>query len=63
MKFYERGSLRNVLDSQKQNNEPINLQLIISMLIECVDALAFLHSKNIIHRDVKVKIFFFLFFL
>lgn len=53
MDYFTKGSLRDLVKEQKKKKEPIDYQLIISLLIDCATAIEYLHSKNIIHRDVK----------
>lgn len=49
MEFMEGGSLTDVVMTQQMNEAQI--AVVSSQLVK---ALKYLHSKNIIHRDIKV---------
>ena len=54
MEFCENTTLRTMMDNE-QMNPPLhkNLDLILRLLRQIVDALEYIHNMNIMHRDLK----------
>jgi len=50
MDFCAHGSLRDLLDHM---NEPLEEHVVAHIMMGSLAGLAYLHSKNIIHRDIK----------
>ena len=53
MEYAERGDLYEQICKQKKKNKPFEEKKIIDWLIQSCQALNFIHSKHIIHRDIK----------
>lgn len=54
MKFYNfKGSLKHFIEKQRKLGKPFDTFLVIWLAIDIATALDFIHSKNIIHRDIK----------
>lgn len=55
LEFCERGSLLDFLKSDA--GESLNLQQLTSIAISCTKSVQFLHSRQIIHRDIAARNF------
>lgn len=57
MKLVDGGSLQDVIDKLKQKDEEYhrqyNLYTMVSIFKKVCDAVAYAHSKGVIHRDIK----------
>jgi hypothetical protein len=54
------GTLRQEINKRQTTSDYFALQFVIKMATEIVNGLNFLHSLNIIHRDIKVCLFIFI---
>jgi len=73
MKFFPRGSLKNLIEHEEVEKEkldaemngvpfknwrvPVDTSLIVNMCMNAANGINYLHSKNIIHRDIKAANF------
>ena len=48
-----KGSLLDYLIARR--NDPLNVFEIVSLMIQLLSALVLCHSKNLIHRDIKLE--------
>jgi len=53
MEYAEKGDLYNQLIKQAESNKYFPEKIIINWLVQICSALKYLHSKHIIHRDIK----------
>ena len=55
MEYVNGGDLYNILeDYKKKNGKPFSEEIVQYLMIQIVDALKYIHSQNIIHRDIKL---------
>jgi serine/threonine protein kinase len=55
MDYCNGGSLSSILDEYKLRfGKPFSQEIIQHFMIQIVDGLKYIHSKNIIHRDIKL---------
>lgn len=53
MEFGYGGSLDKVIEEAKSEQKPIDIDKIIDWVTHMIMALYLIHSRNIIHRDIK----------
>lgn len=53
MEYAEKGDLYNQLIKQAKSNQYFPEKIIINWLVQICSALKYIHSKHIIHRDIK----------
>lgn len=53
MEFVSGGTLKERLESLAKNNEKMSLSESVRLVMEVADALAYAHSRKMVHRDIK----------
>jgi NIMA (never in mitosis gene a)-related kinase len=53
MEYCAGGDLSNCIRIHKEKNQPFSERLILNWFVQIVLALDFIHSKKILHRDIK----------
>ena len=53
MPFYPEGNLDQAIE--KRNGKPFDMAHVAYLFMQLCRALEYIHSRNIIHRDVKVS--------
>ncbi len=53
MEFVSGGTLKEKLESLARNGEKMPLSDSVRIILEIADALAYAHSRNMVHRDIK----------
>lgn len=51
--YFKNGDLASFISKHKSTNTPIKEQLIIKWIYQLIKAISYIHSKNIIHNDIK----------
>ena len=51
----ENGDLDGFIKAHKVFNNPIPEEVLWNIFLQCMEALSYIHNKNIIHRDIKPK--------
>jgi serine/threonine protein kinase len=60
MEFCEGGDLKNLIDKRYYDDlKKFNKKEILEILSQLCDGISYLHTKNIIHRDIKSQNIFF----
>lgn len=59
MEFAEKGDLKEILKQKRRKNEKFKETEIWLLAEQIFSGLHFMHSKNIIHRDIKPQNLFF----
>ena len=55
------GTLRSLLDEQNKSGKPLPFETFVDFAGQLLSGLCHIHKKKIIHRDLQVRVFFFLF--
>ena len=53
------GDLGQVISTHRESNTPFKESQILEWFVQSLHALSYLHSKRILHRDIKTKKHFF----
>ena len=53
MEFMDNGDISGFLNAHKKFNKPVREEEIWNILLQSMNALSYIHSKNVIHRDIK----------
>ena len=53
IEFAENGDLSEFINTYKAFNNRIPEEILWNIFFQCMDALSYIHSKKIIHRDIK----------
>lgn len=53
MEYSDNGNISEYIDLSKSLNKPIREEILWSLFYQCISSLKYLHSKLIIHRNIK----------
>ena len=53
IEYIPNGSLKNYIDAQAKFKKHIPEELMWNIFLQCMEALAYIHSQGVIHRDIK----------
>ena len=53
MEFMDNGDLSGFINAHKKFKKPVREEEVWNILLQSMNALSYIHSKNIIHRDIK----------
>ncbi|KAF0977969.1 hypothetical protein FDP41_003291 [Naegleria fowleri] len=53
MELYIFGDVMQLINTQRQKSEPIPLEIVWKILTQMASAIDYIHSHNIMHRDIK----------
>lgn len=53
MEFADHCDLKNLISTKNIKNEKFQEEEILKMALQIFDALSYIHSQGIIHRDIK----------
>lgn len=59
MEFCEGGDLKELIDERYYAEKKFNKREIVEILSQLSEGISYLHTKNIIHRDIKSQNIFF----
>lgn len=59
MEFCEGGDLKNLIDERYYAEKKFTKKEIVEILSQLSEGISYLHTKNIIHRDIKSQNIFF----
>ena len=57
-KFLNNGYLGGFLGSYKSLDKPIDPNTLWNIFMQCISALYYIHSNNIIHKNIRLSNFF-----
>ena len=53
IEFVPNGDLRGYIKAHKTLNKHISEENLWNIFLQCIEALSYIHSKGVIHRDIK----------
>ena len=53
IEYAANGDLDKFIKAHKVFNNPIPEELLWNIILQCMEALSYIHNKNVIHRDIK----------
>lgn len=54
-RYFERGSLRDLIDRSNDTGEPLSIDEILQFSIQLASALVHVHASGIVHRDLQPR--------
>ena len=53
MEFMDNGDISGFISAHKKFQKPVREEEVWNILLQCMNALSYIHKKKIIHRDIK----------
>ena len=53
MEFMDNGDISGFINAHKKFKKPVREEEVWNILLQCMNALSYIHKKKIIHRDIK----------
>ena len=53
MEFMDNGDISGFINAHKKFKKPVREEEVWNILLQCMNALSYIHKKKVIHRDIK----------